>query len=138
MITSEQATLVRDSWNQLIPIAGQAAGLFYGKLFELDASLKPMFEGDMTEQGAKLMRMIGIAVDNLDRLDEVVLAVQELGVKHLGYGVKNSQYDTVGEALLWTLGQGLGDAFTKEVMVAWMDVYGLLANTMMDATREAA
>jgi hemoglobin-like flavoprotein len=138
MITSEQATLVRDSWNQLIPIAGQAAGLFYGKLFELDASLKPMFEGDMTEQGAKLMRMIGIAVDNLDRLDEVVPAVQELGVKHLGYGVKNSQYDTVGEALLWTLGQGLGDAFTKEVMVAWMDVYGLLANTMMDATREAA
>ena len=138
MITSEQATLVRDSWNQLIPIAGQAAGLFYGKLFELDASLKPMFEGDMTEQGAKLMRMIGIAVDNLDRLDEVVPAVQELGVKHLGYGVKNSQYDTVGEALLWTLGQGLGDAFTKEVMVAWMDVYGLLANTMMDAAREAA
>lgn len=138
MITSEQATLVRDSWNQLIPIAGQAAGLFYGKLFELDASLKPMFESDMTEQGAKLMRMIGIAVDNLDRLDEVVPAVQELGVKHLGYGVKNSQYDTVGEALLWTLGQGLGDAFTKEVMVAWMDVYGLLANTMMDATREAA
>jgi hemoglobin-like flavoprotein len=138
MITSEQATLVRDSWNQLIPIAGQAAGLFYGKLFELDASLKPMFEGDMTEQGAKLMRMIGIAVDNLDRLDEVVPAVQVLGVKHLGYGVKNSQYDTVGEALLWTLGQGLGDAFTKEVMVAWMDVYGLLANTMMDATREAA
>ena len=138
MITSEQATLVRDSWNQLIPIAGQAAGLFYGKLFELDASLKPMFEGDMTEQGAKLMRMIGIAVDNLDRLDEVVPAVQELGVKHLGYGVKNSQYDTVGEALLWTLGQGLGDAFTKEVMVAWMEVYGLLANTMMDATREAA
>ena len=138
MITSEQATLVRDSWNQLIPIAGQAAGLFYGKLFELDASLKPMFESDMTEQGAKLMRMIGIAVDNLDRLDEVVPAVQELGVKHLGYGVKNSQYDTVGEALLWTLGQGLGDAFTKEVMVAWMDVYGLLANTMMDAAREAA
>lgn len=138
MITSEQATLVRDSWNQLIPIAGQAAGLFYGKLFELDASLKLMFEGDMTEQGAKLMRMIGIAVDNLDRLDEVVPAVQELGVKHLGYGVKNSQYDTVGEALLWTLGQGLGDAFTKEVMVAWMDVYGLLANTMMDAAREAA
>ena len=138
MITPEQITLVRDSWNQVLPIAEPAAELFYDKLFKLDPSLKPMFKGDMTEQGEKLMRMIGIAVDNLDKLDEVVPAVQELGVKHLEYGVKNSQYATVGEALLWTLGQGLGDAFTKEVMVAWTDVYGLLANTMMDAAREAA
>jgi hemoglobin-like flavoprotein len=138
MISPEQITLVRDSWNRVLPIADQAAIVFYGKLFELDPSLQPMFKGDMTEQGKKLMRMIGIAVDNLDRLDEVVPAVQELGVKHLEYGVKNSQYDTVGEALLWTLGRGLGDAFTTEVMCAWMDVYGLLAGTMKDAAREAA
>ena len=138
MITHEQVTLVRNSWNQVIPIADQAAGLFYGRLFELDPSLKPMFKGDMTEQGEKLMRMIGIAVDNLDKLDEVVPAVQDLGVKHLGYGVKNSQYGTVGESLLWALGQGLGDAFTTDVMNAWTDVYTVLANTMMEAAREAA
>lgn len=138
MITPEQISLVRDSWSRVVPIADQAAILFYGKLFELDPSLQPMFKGDMTEQGKKLMRMIGIAVDNLDRLEEVVPAVQELGVKHLEYGVKNSQYDTVGEALLWTLGQGLGDNFTTDVMSAWTDVYGLLAGTMKDAAREAA
>jgi hemoglobin-like flavoprotein len=138
MITPEQISLVRDSWSRVVPIADQAAILFYGKLFELDPSLKPMFKSDMTEQGQKLMRMISIAVDNLDRLDEVVPAVQELGVKHLEYGVKNSQYDTVGEALLWTLGRGLGSAFTTEVMAAWTDVYGLLAGTMKDAAREAA
>jgi hemoglobin-like flavoprotein len=84
------------------------------------------------------MKMIAVAVDNLDKLDEIVPAVQDLGVKHLEYGVKNSQYDTVGAALLWTLGQGLGEGFTPEVRLAWTDVYGLLASTMKDAAREAA
>ena len=138
MITAEQKTLVKTSWDQVVPIAGPAAELFYGRLFELDPALKPMFKGDMTEQGQKLMRMIGIAVDNLDELDEIVPAVKELGVRHLDYGVKNSQYDTVGEALLWTLGQGLGDDFTNDVRIAWADVYGLLATTMKEAAREAA
>jgi hemoglobin-like flavoprotein len=138
MLTPEQVTLVRETWSQVVPISDKAAELFYGKLFELDPALKPMFTGDMTEQGQKLTRMIGIAVDGLDKLDEIIPAVQDLGVKHLGYGVMNSHYDTVGEALLWTLGQGLGDAFTTEVMSAWNDVYTLLANTMKDAAREAA
>lgn len=138
MLTPEQVTLVRETWSQVVPISDKAAELFYGKLFELDPALKPMFTGDMTEQGQKLTRMIGIVVDGLDKLDEIIPAVQDLGVKHLGYGVMNSHYDTVGEALLWTLGQGLGDAFTTEVMSAWTDVYTLLANTMKDAAREAA
>ena len=138
MLTTEQIKMVQYSWAQVVPIAGKAAELFYGRLFELDPTLKPMFKGDMVEQGQKLMRMIHIAVDNLDKLDDIVPAVQDLGVKHLEYGVKNSHYDTVGAALLWTLGQGLGDAFTTEVMSAWTEVYGLLASTMKDAAREAA
>jgi hemoglobin-like flavoprotein len=138
MLTPEQVSLVRDSWNQVVPIADQAAALFYGRLFELDPALEPMFKGDMTEQGRKLTRMIGIAVDGLDRLDEIVPAVQDLGVRHLDYGVKSSHYDTVGEALLWTLDQGLGPAFTPEVKAAWSDVYILLATTMKDAARMAA
>ena len=138
MLTPEQITLVRDSWNQVVPIADQAAELFYGRLFELDPALQPMFKGDMTEQGRKLTRMIGVAVDGLDKLDEIVPAVQDLGVRHLEYGVKSSHYDTVGEALLWTLSQGLGEAFTPEVESAWTDVYTLLADTMKDAARMAA
>ena len=57
---------------------------------------------------------------------------------HLDYGVKNSHYDTVGAALLWTLGQGLGDAFTADVESAWADVYNLLASTMKEAATAAA
>jgi hemoglobin-like flavoprotein len=138
MLTPEQISLVRDSWSQVVPIADQAAELFYGRLFALDPALRPMFRGDMTEQGQKLTRMIGIAVSGLDRLDEIVPAVQELGVRHLDYGVKSAHYDTVGEALLWTLSQGLGDEFTADVRAAWAEVYTLLANTMKDTARMAA
>ena len=138
MLTTEQISLIRDSWEKVVPISDKAAELFYGKLFELDPSVRALFKGDMAEQGKKLMTMIGVAVDNADKLDEIVPAIQEMGVRHLEYGVKTSHYDTVGQALLWTLGQGLGDAFTPEVKMAWTDVYTLLATTMMDAARAAA
>jgi hemoglobin-like flavoprotein len=138
MLTTEDISMIKDSWAKVVPIADTAAGLFYGKLFELDPGLRPMFKGDMTEQGQKLMQMIGVAVDNLEKLDEIVPAVQDLGVRHLEYGVKTSHYDTVGAALLWTLGQGLGDDFTPDVKSAWTEVYTLLATTMKDAARAAA
>ncbi len=137
-MTPEQITLVKTSWEKVLPIADTAAELFYGKLFDLDPSLKPMFKGDMTEQGQKLMRMISTAVNGLDRLDDIVPAVQQLGVRHVSYGVKDAHYDTVGAALVWTLGQGLGEAFTEDVKTAWVTVYGILADTMKSAAAEAA
>jgi len=136
-MTPEQIELVKTSWAQVVPIADTAAKLFYGKLFELDPALKPLFKGDMTEQGRKLMRMVGTAVNGLDRLDQIVPAVKDLGVRHVAYGVQDSHYDTVGSALLWTLGQGLGESFTTDVETAWATVYGLLADTMKSAAADA-
>jgi len=137
-MTPEQISLIKSSWARVTPIADKAAELFYGKLFELDPSLKPLFKGDMTEQGAKLMKMIGTAVNGLDRLEEIVPAVQALGVRHIAYGVKDEHYDTVGAALLWTLEAGLGEYFTDDVKEAWATVYGVLADTMKTAAAEAA
>ena len=137
-MTPEQAELVKSSWAKVVPIEAAAAELFYGKLFELDPSLKPLFKGNMVEQGKKLMKMINTAVNGLDRLDAIVPAVQQLGVRHIAYGVKDEHYDTVGAALLWTLEAGLGDAFTDETKAAWATVYGVLADTMKAAAAEAA
>ncbi len=109
-MTPANQTLVRESFAKVVPIAPQAAALFYDRLFTLDPSLKPLFKGDMEEQGRKLMAMIGTAVASLDRLDTIIPGVQALGRRHATYGVPLASYDTVGAALLWTLGQGLGDA----------------------------
>jgi len=128
-----QKQLVQSSFAKVVPIADTAAELFYAKLFALDPALKPLFRGDMKEQGRKLMRMIATAVNGLDRLDALAPAVQDLGRRHVAYGVTAAHYDTVGAALLWTLEQGLGPEFSPEVKQAWATVYGLLAQTMKDA-----
>ena len=80
----------------------------------------------------------GAAVRRLDRLEEIVPAVKQLGARHVQYGVKDEHYDTVAAALVWTLEQGLGPDFTPEVKEAWVAVYGVLAATMKEAAASAA
>jgi hemoglobin-like flavoprotein len=130
-----EISLVQASFDQVVPIADKAADLFYARLFQLDPSLRSMFKGDMQEQKRKLMAMLKIAVAGLNRLDELVPAVQALGRRHTSYGVADQHYATVGAALLWTLEQGLGAAFTPEVQAAWTTTYTLLAETMRTAAR---
>jgi len=132
-MTPENQVLVRDTFARVVPIAPQAAALFYDRLFVLDPSLKLLFKGDMIEQGRLLMAMIGTAVDNLDKLETIVPAVQDLGRWHATYGVQSAHYDIVASALLWTLGQALGNAFTAPVEAAWTEAYTILATVMNDA-----
>jgi len=137
MLTVHQKTLVQESFAIVAPIADDAAALFYRRLFELDPSLERMFRGDMSEQRRKLMQMLTAAVKGLDRLDQLVPVVRDLGRRHATYGVEDRHYDTVGAALLWTLEKGLGKAFTPETKEAWTTVYGILATTMKQAAQEA-
>ncbi|WP_372873617.1 globin family protein [Pseudomonas sp.] len=135
-MTPKQIELVQGSFAKVAPIADEAAALFYHNLFTADPSLKPLFKGDMLAQGKKLMQMIGVAVDKLNELEVLVPVLQRLGAGHVDYGVEDSHYATVGTALLKTLGQGLGDAFTEEVEQAWTSAYGLMANTMIAAANK--
>jgi len=108
--------------------------LFYNRSFEIDPSTEALFKGDMKEQGRKLMQMITAAVNGLN--DLVVPAVQDLGRRHGGYGVRDEHYGSVASALLWTLEQGLGEDFTPEVKTAWTETYMLLAGVMKDAAKK--
>ena len=134
----EQIKLVQESFEKVVPISDAAATLFYGRLFDLDPALESLFKGDMAEQGRKLMQMIGVAVKSLDRLEQVLPAVQALGARHAGYGVREKDYDTVGRALIWTLRKGLGEDFTPETEAAWAEVYTTLAGVMKEAQAAAA
>lgn len=134
-LTEAQKQLVFDSWEKVKPISETAASLFYEKLFELDPEVKPMFsKSDMKEQGKKLMQMIGVAVNGLNSLDKLIPAVQDLGKRHVGYGVTAQHYDTVGTALLDTLAKGLGDDFTPDTKEAWTITYTTIADVMKEAS----
>ena len=132
-MTNEQIKLVQDSFRQVAPIAETAAQLFYARLFELDPDLELLFKGNLTEQGRKLMQMLGLAVNSLDRMEQLLPVVRSLGTRHVVYGVRDKDYDTVGQALLWTLQKGLGEAFTPYVEVAWSNAYATLACAMQSA-----
>ena len=137
-MTPKQIGLVGVTWDKVVPISETAAELFYGKLFELDPELKPLFKGDLKEQGKKLMTMLDTVVKSLNNLEAIIPAAQASGARHAGYGVKDKDYDTVAAALLWTLGQGLAEDFTDEVKDAWVAAYTLLSSVMKDAAKEAA
>jgi hemoglobin-like flavoprotein len=132
-MTPQQISLIQASWTAVVPIQDTAAGLFYQRLFVLDPAVKPLFKGDLQSQGKKLMQALGFIVNSLTRLDEVVPVAQDMARRHVGYGVQPAHYDTVGAALLWTLEQGLGPAFTDETREAWATAYGTLAQVMKDA-----
>lgn len=135
---SHQIDLIQNSFKSVLPIKEAAAELFYSRLFDLDPSLKPLFTGEMKEQGQKLMGAMALVVGGLKNWSQVEPTVRELGVRHVDYGVKPEHYDTVGAALLWTLQQGLGEDFTDEVKLAWTAAYQAIAETMLDAAKSRA
>ena len=140
MLTPMQIALVKESFAKVAPIADVAAGLFYTRLFELDPRMASSLfrQVDMPEQRKKLMQALALSVKMLQQPHALVPVLQDLGRRHAGYGVRDEHYDTVGAALLWTLEQGLGGAFTPAVRDAWAAVYTLVADTMKAAAREPA
>jgi hemoglobin-like flavoprotein len=138
-MTPRQKQLVRQTWARVVPVGDQAAALFYPRLFTIDPGIRELFsDTDMAQQRKKLLQVIGVAVSSLDNLGPLTKTLEELGRRHAGYGVKDEHYDSVGTALLWTLENGLGQAWTPEVAAAWTEVYGLLSGIMRRAQQVAA
>ena len=137
-MTPDQITLVQDSFREVVPIKEAAAALFYEKLFALDGSLKPLFrESDMKKQGAKLMAALGFVTHGLSRAETILPTVQDLARRHVGYGVEEHHYATVGQALIQTLSLAFGERFTPELRNAWLAAYGAVSGVMIAAARNS-
>jgi hemoglobin-like flavoprotein len=136
-MTPEQIRLVQRTFAHIRPRAETIATLFYARLFTLDPSLRSLFTGNMSQQGAMLMRMLALAIDGLHHPETILPPLQALGQRHVGYDVAAQHYDTVGAALLWTLEHALGAQWTVEAHTAWSAAYTLLATTMQTAAARA-
>jgi hemoglobin-like flavoprotein len=130
-MTPEQIKLIQESFAKVAPISEQAAALFYGRLFEIAPAVKPLFRGDMKEQGRKLMGTLAVVVNGLDKLDTVLPAASALAKRHVTYGVQQDHYAPVGQALLWTLERGLDTSWSNELADAWASAYGTLSSFMI-------
>lgn len=135
-MTPQQKQIVKDTWSAVIPIQEQAAAMFYERLFSEHPEVKPLFKGDMQEQGEKLMNMLDQAVNSLDDIESVTKPLKEAGAAHKEYGVQEADYGKVGACLLWTLEQGLGEAYNPSVEDAWSTTYDTLSSVMIEGSRD--
>jgi hemoglobin-like flavoprotein len=135
-MNTEQIALIQTSFDQLAPVAEEMAASFYRRLFELDLTLQPLFQHDIELQGRKFMTMLVVVVRGLDTLDRLLPDVQNLGRRHVAYGVYDDHYQTVEAALLWAIQDRLGTHWTPAIGEAWSAAYRLLADTMQRAARD--
>jgi len=130
--TTDHKAIVQATF-AMVSDADALAATFYTRLFEIDPSTRYMFHGDMKQQRQKLMQTIAVVVNNLNDLSTIVPAIQSLGKRHVAYGVTVEHWDSVGAALLWTLAETFGEAFTDDIRDAWAAAYGLIAQTAIAA-----
>lgn len=130
-MTARQKQMVRESFPVIREVAGPLSQLFYGRLFELQPGLRPMFRHDLASQGRKLMEMLSVIVDHLDRLESLDPVLRELGRRHAGYGVLPQHYATVEQALLWSFGHAMEYEFDDELKGAWRAIITEVSNAML-------
>jgi len=132
-----QQALIRESFARLAPVSSQVGTMFYERMFAIDPGLRPLFKIGIARQGELLMGVLATAVANLHQLDQILPAVRDLGRRHVGYGVIDSDYDTGAAALVATLETALGDDFTPPVRNAWVACYRALTGEMRAAASAA-
>jgi len=137
-MTPRQVELVRETFRRILPNAVHVAATFYGRLFTLDPTIRPLFRSDMETQGKKVMATLALVTHHLDRPEQFRMAMRHLGQRHVGYGVQPEDYRLVRQALLWAMAQELEDAFTPEVEAAWMAAYDLIVTMMKEAAAEVS
>jgi class 3 adenylate cyclase/hemoglobin-like flavoprotein len=126
--------LVQSSFETVHRRREEAAELFYRLLFEIDPGTRPLFSAtDMQAQGNMLMSVLAAAVQGLDRMEELLPVLADLGRRHHGYGVQLRHYDSVEQALLETVQRMLGERFTLDVRLAWSRIYNQIAGVMIEA-----
>jgi hemoglobin-like flavoprotein len=133
-MSPQEKTSLKESWQKVLPMADDAARLFYDRLFQIDPTTRLLFQTtNLKDQRQKLIQALTLVVRSIDHMEGLAPTLANLGRRHAQYGVSKAHYDSVGEALLWTLEQGLGSAWTVEVQTAWTSAYGILADVMRSA-----
>ncbi len=138
MITPEDIDNVQDSFALIFRAGDQFGTLFYQRLFQVAPEVRPLFKGDMSDQQAKMMQILSMAVLDLNDTKTIIPMIQDLGRRHVDYGVERHHYEIVGTTLLWTLEQALEERFTPEIKTSWAKVYSLLSSVMIEGANQAA
>lgn len=135
---TENIQVIRESIAALRLSERDAGLVFYRRLFEMAPSVRPLFPATLDDQAEKLFKTLKVLVASLERLDSVAPVLYELGKKHVAYGARSEHYVAVGSALMWTLREALGEAFTPQVEEDWLRLFTLATREMLRGAEEAS
>lgn len=125
--------LVRESFAVVEPQAEKVAEFFYATLFSIAPAAREMFPVNMIVQRSRLLRALVHVVQMVDRPDDLLPFLRQLGRDHRKFGVIASHYEAVGMSLLAAVKQYAKEAWTEDVERAWAEAYTIMARAMLDA-----
>lgn len=136
-MSDDDIALVRESWACVLPQADTAMTMFYDQLFEMDADVAQQFSGkNMAAQRLRLATAIDRVVQRLDRPETLTQALQDLGARHVAYGVAEADFAKAGAALLSALRLGLPDLWTHDHARAWSAAWETVAAQILTGYRQ--
>lgn len=130
-MTIEQRHLLRKSFQAVEAAPIVAALIFYRRLFELDPRLRHLFKTDIEVQSVKLVEMLRVSLALLEKPGALQQELEELGARHVNYGVKKEHYVTVGQSLLEMLAEVQKNGFDTETRAAWTELYQVIETAML-------
>ncbi len=130
-VDARQSALIRESFGKLRDRLRPASVFFYEALFGRAPELRAMFRDDLAGQGMKFMTTLGIAIENIEKPEDLGGKFADLGKFHAVIGVKAEHFAPMGEALIDTLREELGAEFDAEVEAAWRAAYAELAGRII-------
>lgn len=136
-ITIEDIGLIRASFEKIAAAGDRASTLFYRRLFEVEPEVEALFPLNLEAQQKKFTQMLALLVEKLDTPEVVTDLLQDLGRRHAGYDVKNEHYDKVGQILLQTFSELLGDDCDAKTIAAWASLYRVFSFVMKKAAIDA-
>lgn len=137
-MTPEQIARVRSTWALALATGDDLTAGFYDRLFKVAPQLKPLFaHANPAAQSDKLARTLEIFVRSLDDLSALAVDLRALGRRHEGYGVEPAHYALVGDALVWSIENAVGQSFTERHRDAWTAAFAVLADAMQHGSPAA-
>ena len=136
-MTPEQITLVQSSFDRLGPDLPALTARFYQEVFQRDPALRPLFPSDLAELRVKFAQKLTEIVQSMPRLAELLVHTRALGARHVGYGVRTRDYQTIGDSLIAALAAVLGEELDAQTHEAWVLAYTLVAETMLEGAAAA-
>lgn len=134
MLTQKTKDIVKSTAPVLAQHGYAIIKCFYTRLFHAHPELKNVFNMAHQEQGQQqqaLARAVYAYAENIEDPSSLMAVLKNIANKHASLGVRAEHYPIVGEHLLAAIKEVLGDAATDDIISAWAQAYGNLADVLM-------